>query len=187
MSSQGEEREQGLGGRWEARGGVTGWSGGSLQILWRRQDGVMASLGCPRRRDRPLGAKRAAQMKAARGGAGTRDRPVSSPEAPWRVDACARAEATRSKQVIPPTALLEAGTGRQTSGGHLAYDGVEGVEATALGGDCGAGEREGRGSLPSFLHQASEPGTSDSVCRAAGHNRSHLVHEPSCNILLGTR
>ena len=73
------------------------------------------------------------------------------------------------------------------TGGHLADGGGKGVEATGLGGGCGAGEREGRGSLPSFLHQASKPGTSDSVCRAVGHNPSHRACEPLCNILLWTR
>lgn len=62
MSSQGEEREQGSGGRWEARGGVTGWSGGSLQISWRRQDRESCrAWGAP-------GDGIAAQMKATGGG-----------------------------------------------------------------------------------------------------------------------
>lgn len=43
------------------------------------RQGVMVSLGCTRRRDRPLGTKRAAQMKAAGEGGRDRDRPVSRP------------------------------------------------------------------------------------------------------------
>ena len=50
---------------------------GPCRACGRDKTGVMVSLGCTRRRDRPLGAKRAAQMKAA--GEGGRDRPVSRP------------------------------------------------------------------------------------------------------------
>lgn len=54
-----------------------GW--GSLAGVEETRQGVMVSLGCTRRRDRPLGTKRAAQMKAAGEGGRDRDRPVSRP------------------------------------------------------------------------------------------------------------
>ena len=82
-----------------------------------------------------------------------------------------------------PQCSWRQGRRRQTSGGHLAYGGGNRVEATALGGGCCAEERQGQGSLPSFLHQTSEPPTSDSICRAASCNPSHLLREPLCDIL----
>ena len=70
-----------------ARGGGSGAEGGGHWLEWRvpaelveeTRQGVMVSLGCTRRRDRPLGTKRAAQMKAAGEGGRDRDRPVSRP------------------------------------------------------------------------------------------------------------